>query len=171
MGNTFRLNIGVTPPYNADFDGDEMNMHAPQSADTRRELKDIMSVTKQIISPRENKPIITIVQDTLLGIYKLTNSYSIDYIMPKSKNLYLDNTTIIPVKSNTKDTVQNSIIECSVFTKSQFMNIITSLSTFDGTIPKPKYSYMYEKNKVELWTGNQVLSYILPDNINLTLKK
>ena len=26
-GNTFRLNVGVTPPYNADFDGDEMNMH------------------------------------------------------------------------------------------------------------------------------------------------
>ena len=30
-GNTFRLNVSVTPPYNADFDGDEMNMHAPQS--------------------------------------------------------------------------------------------------------------------------------------------
>ena len=30
-GNTFRLNISVTPPYNADFDGDEMNMHVPQS--------------------------------------------------------------------------------------------------------------------------------------------
>ena len=30
-GNTFRLNVSVTPPYNADFDGDEMNMHVPQS--------------------------------------------------------------------------------------------------------------------------------------------
>ena len=67
LGNTFRLNISVTPPYNADFDGDEMNLHAPQSVECVYELKDIMSVTKNIISPREHKPIITIVQDTLLG--------------------------------------------------------------------------------------------------------
>jgi DNA-directed RNA polymerase II subunit RPB1 len=33
--STFRMNISVTPPYNADFDGDEMNMHLPQSLETR----------------------------------------------------------------------------------------------------------------------------------------
>ena len=49
-----------------------MNMHAPQSIATSIELKEIMNVNKQIISVRENKPIITIVQDTLLGINKLT---------------------------------------------------------------------------------------------------
>jgi len=169
-GNTFRLNISVTPPYNADFDGDEMNLHAPQSIATRLELKDIMSVTKQIISPRENKPIITIVQDTLLGIYKLTNSYSIDYIMPKSNNLYLENTNIIPVKSNTTESIKNEIIQCSVFTKKQMMNILTPLSTFDGSYPKPYYSYKYNNNPVELWTGRQILSYILPKNINVSTK-
>ena len=55
-GNTFRLNVSVTPPYNADFDGDEMNLHAPQSIATRIELRDVMGVKYQIISPRENKP-------------------------------------------------------------------------------------------------------------------
>ena len=67
-GNTFRLNVSVTPPYNADFDGDEMNMHVPQSLASMCELINIASVKNQIISPRENKPIITIVQDTLLNI-------------------------------------------------------------------------------------------------------
>ena len=43
-GNTFRLNVSVTPPYNADFDGDEMNMHVPQSYETMIELKEIMNV-------------------------------------------------------------------------------------------------------------------------------
>ena len=44
-GNTFRLNISVTPPYNADFDGDEMNMHAPQSiCFCYDELREIVSV-------------------------------------------------------------------------------------------------------------------------------
>ena len=52
-GNTFRLNISVTPPYNADFDGDEMNMHVPQSIASMSELINIASVRNQINSPRE----------------------------------------------------------------------------------------------------------------------
>ena len=37
--STFRLNLTVTPPYNADFDGDEMNIHVPQSYQTIAETK------------------------------------------------------------------------------------------------------------------------------------
>ena len=48
IGNTFRLNVSVTPPYNADFDGDEMNMHVPQSIHSVSELINIASVNKQI---------------------------------------------------------------------------------------------------------------------------
>ena len=49
-GNTFRLNVSVTPPYNADFDGDEMNMHAPQSIASVTELVEYsVSVNYQII--------------------------------------------------------------------------------------------------------------------------
>lgn len=44
--STFRMNLSVTTPYNADFDGDEMNMHVPQSFETMAEIKEIMSVTK-----------------------------------------------------------------------------------------------------------------------------
>ena len=71
--NTFRLNVSVTKPYNADFDGDEMNMHVPQSIQTSVELKQLARVPSQIISPRHHSPIITPVQDTLLGIYRITN--------------------------------------------------------------------------------------------------
>ena len=78
-GNTFRLNVSVTPPYNADFDGDEMNMHAPQSVESVCELMNIAGVIHQIVSPRSNKPIITIVQDTLLGIHKLTRGERIEF--------------------------------------------------------------------------------------------
>jgi len=42
--STFRLNLTVTPPYNADFDGDEMNIHVPQSMETRAEAKELMNV-------------------------------------------------------------------------------------------------------------------------------
>ncbi|KZT68820.1 DNA-directed RNA polymerase II, subunit 1 [Daedalea quercina L-15889] len=70
--STFRLNLSVTPPYNADFDGDEMNMHVPQSEETRAELSQIAWVPRQIISPQANKPVMAIVQDTLCGIRKFT---------------------------------------------------------------------------------------------------
>lgn len=43
---TFRLNLSVTAPYNADFDGDEMNMHVPQNFETKAEIKEIMHVPK-----------------------------------------------------------------------------------------------------------------------------
>ncbi|KAK8871705.1 DNA-directed RNA polymerase II subunit RPB1 [Tritrichomonas musculus] len=66
-GSTFRLNLSVTTPYNADFDGDEMNLHVPQSQAARAEVKHIMLVPNQIISPQANKPVIGLVQDSLLG--------------------------------------------------------------------------------------------------------
>lgn len=57
-----RLNLSVTSPYNADFDGDEMNMHVAQSQETRAEMRQIMMVPRNIISPQANKPVIGIVQ-------------------------------------------------------------------------------------------------------------
>ena len=65
--NTFRLNVFVTAPYNADFDGDEMNLHAPQSVEAATELRMIAAVPLQIVSPRESTPIVSVVQDTLVG--------------------------------------------------------------------------------------------------------
>jgi DNA-directed RNA polymerase II subunit RPB1 len=70
--STFRLNLSVTSPYNADFDGDEMNLHVPQTYMTRAEVKEICMVPKQIVSPQKNAPVMGIVQDTLCGIRKFT---------------------------------------------------------------------------------------------------
>ena len=71
-GNTFRLNLSACKPYNADFDGDEMNMHVAQSYQALVELKNIASVKNQVISPSVNKPLIYLVQDSLLGISRIT---------------------------------------------------------------------------------------------------
>lgn len=71
-GNTFRLNLSATTPYNADFDGDEMNMHVPCSHDARAEVKELMMVSNNIVSPQSNRPVMGIVQDSLLACSKLT---------------------------------------------------------------------------------------------------
>ena len=69
--STFRLNLSVTSPYNADFDGDEMNLHVPQSEETRAEVKELCLVPNNIVSPQKNGPLMGIVQDSLAGVYKL----------------------------------------------------------------------------------------------------
>ena len=70
--STFRLNLSATEPYNADFDGDEMNMHIPQSVETKAEIREIMLVTRQIITPQNNCPVMGIVQDSLLACRRMT---------------------------------------------------------------------------------------------------
>ncbi|MDT7861299.1 MAG: DNA-directed RNA polymerase subunit A' [Saccharolobus sp.] len=71
-GLTFRLNLLVCPPYNADFDGDEMNLHVPQSEEAIAEAEEIMLVHKNIITPRYGGPIIGAAQDYISGAYLLT---------------------------------------------------------------------------------------------------
>ena len=66
-GNTFRLNLCCANPYNADFDGDEMNLHVPQSPAAIADVVTLMMVPTQIISPQANRPVMGIVQDSLLG--------------------------------------------------------------------------------------------------------
>ena len=70
---TFRLHPAVCPPYNADFDGDEMNLHIPQSEEARSEAKILMSVHDQILSPRYGGPIIGGIRDYLTAAYLLTS--------------------------------------------------------------------------------------------------
>jgi DNA-directed RNA polymerase II subunit RPB1 len=70
--STFRLNVSATRPYNADFDGDEMNMHVPQSIAAATELRYLASVLRNIISPRTSSPIIQLFQDTMTGIYRIS---------------------------------------------------------------------------------------------------
>jgi len=71
---TFRLNPCVCPPYNADFDGDEMNLHVPQGEEARTEARLLMQVQDQILSPRYGGPIIGAIRDSLSAAYLLTSN-------------------------------------------------------------------------------------------------
>ncbi len=78
---TFRLHPAVCPPYNADFDGDEMNLHIPQSEEARAEALTLMRVQDQILSPRYGGPIIGAIRDFLTSAYLLTKE---DTLLTKS---------------------------------------------------------------------------------------
>ena len=123
--STFRLNLSVTAPYNADFDGDEMNLHVPQSQESRAELENLCMVPLNIVSPQRNAPLMGIIQDTLCGIYKICR-----------RDVFL--------------------------TKEMVMNIMMWIPDWDGFIPQPAII-----KPTPRWTGKQMVSMILPDQLNL----
>jgi DNA-directed RNA polymerase subunit A' len=118
---TFRLNLCVCPPYNADFDGDEMNMHVFQTEESRAEAKSLMRVQEHILSPRFGGPIIGGIHDHISGAYLLTrlgSEYEEDEVFQIVKRAKIP-------------------------------------------LPKPKG---------EKWTGKEIFSLLLPDNMNMVYK-
>mmetsp|Transcript_6506 Transcript_6506/g.9894 ORF Transcript_6506/g.9894 Transcript_6506/m.9894 type:complete len:1765 (+) Transcript_6506:67-5361(+) len=70
--STFRLNLSCTAPYNADFDGDEMNLHVPQSLPARAEAELMMHAPRVVVSGQSNRPVMGIIQDSLIAVQKMT---------------------------------------------------------------------------------------------------
>ncbi|MBI2663465.1 DNA-directed RNA polymerase subunit A' [Candidatus Woesearchaeota archaeon] len=76
-GRSFRLNPAVCYPYNADFDGDEMNLHIPQTEEARAEAEVLMEVQTQLISPKHGLNVIGCMEDSVSGNYLLTREMNL----------------------------------------------------------------------------------------------
>lgn len=64
---TFRFNECCCGPFNADFDGDEMNLHLPQTEEAKAEAITLMGSKSNIITPRNGEPLIAAIQDFITG--------------------------------------------------------------------------------------------------------
>jgi DNA-directed RNA polymerase II subunit RPB1 len=74
---TFRLNIGITNPYNADYDGDEMNITVPRTIQSKIELEELADVKKLLINAQTSLPIYGCKIDAVTGAYLLTRDSDI----------------------------------------------------------------------------------------------
>ena len=101
-----------------------MNIHLPQSLQTRNELECLAAVPYQVLTPKDSKPIVSIVQDVALGVYRMTKS--VVFVSEK-----------------------------------QLMNLVATNTKFTGKLPLP-----FDDNEVRTWSGRQLLSTILPPNVN-----
>jgi len=70
-GRTFRLHPAAATPYNADFDGDEMNIHSPQTEEARAEAKILLDVKMNLMSPKNNTNLVGCIGDAITGNYLL----------------------------------------------------------------------------------------------------
>jgi DNA-directed RNA polymerase subunit A' len=125
-GKTFRLNLCVCPPYNADFDGDEMNLHVLQSEEARAEAQILMKVQEHILSPRFGGPVIGAIHDHITGTFMLTHRN------PK-------------------------------FAKNDTLFMLSRVR--HQPLPEP-----VEEEGELMWTGKQIFSLILPEDLDLTFK-
>ena len=145
-GDTFRFNVGVTNPYNADFDGDEMNMHMPQSVQAETELMHLPAVSKQLVSPSKNSPIIGIFQDSLLGSFLFTRAHKSD-------------TGIEPNKMSPKDAMNLLMMSKSVDT-SKFGKSVSTFEVLSQIMPPltcKQNTNLFDSEKDEPSTSNTVL--------------
>lgn len=79
---TFRFNECVCAPYNADFDGDEMNLHVPQTQEARAEALELMGVVNNILTPKSGEPLVAATQDFITASYLSTRK---DVFMDRSE--------------------------------------------------------------------------------------
>ncbi|MGS0745424.1 DNA-directed RNA polymerase subunit beta' [Syntrophomonas erecta subsp. sporosyntropha] len=71
-GRALQLHPLVCTAYNADFDGDQMAVHVPLSAEAQTEARLLMLASNNILNPKDGKPVVTPTQDMVIGIYYLT---------------------------------------------------------------------------------------------------
>ena len=141
---SFRFNLAATKSFNADYDGDEMNIHAPQSHESRAELQELCSTSQNIISLQSSKPNILIVQDNLLASYLMTNPTS--YKLDKPEFFSIANEAI---------SVDGSPFPTNLILKK--IKNIQKVLRMHGKDPYP-------------FTGRGLFSLALPDDFNYTAK-
>ena len=129
-GHTFRLSLVVASPYNADFDGDEMNLHVPQSWTARAECATLLSVAQNIVGPQSNKPTMGIVQDSLLGLHLMS-------------------------------------LPSTLVSRNDFCRMLGATMRTTKSLPPPALVLWSQETKVSYWTGKQVFSKLLPEDLYL----
>lgn len=156
-GNTFRMNGSVTQPYNADFDGDEMNGHIPQTPEGIMEARELLTLKKQLISSRHASPIVILMEDAIAGIFMLTHpemKISKDLAMYYFQVAGIDN----PIAPDLGDMYSGKAIFSSLlpkdfnfkFTSSEFAKLLNK-------IDQKSESYKIIKKESEVIIENGVL--------------
>ncbi|MCM3413291.1 DNA-directed RNA polymerase subunit beta' [Metabacillus litoralis] len=151
-GRAIRLHPLVCTAYNADFDGDQMAVHVPLSAEAQAEARILMLAAQNILNPKDGKPVVTPSQDMVLGNYYLTleRAGAIgEGMIFKDTNEALLAYQNGYVHLHTRVAVQASSLKNQTFTEEQNkMLLVTSVGKliFNEILPE-SFPYMNEPTK------------------------
>ncbi len=171
-GRAIKLHPLVCTAYNADFDGDQMAVHVPLSAEAQAEARLLMLAAHNILNPKDGKPVVTPSQDMVLGCYYLTiekegeigegmlirdpNEALVAY---QNKYATLQTRVVIPVKALNK----------TCFTeKQQNALLATTIGkiVFNGIFP-PDFPYLNAPTKENLIEGTPDDYFIYDKGVNI----
>ncbi|KAJ0395349.1 hypothetical protein ATCC90586_007781 [Pythium insidiosum] len=150
---TFRFNECVCSPYNADFDGDEMNMHLPQTEEARTEAITLMGVEQNLITPRNGEPLVAATQDFLTAAYLLTQ-----------KNVFFNREQfcqVIAIMSDALDHIELPppavILPVRLWTGKQVINLLVRPNTQTNVLVNLELKERnYTANKYMCWKDGYV---------------
>lgn len=171
-GHTLKFNPCNCGPYNADFDGDEMNVHVPQTELARVELIELMPPSRNIVLARSSAPIIALVQDFLLGVFKMSMRDTF-FNWREAMDILFVATSVRDDKDDYNDSRLNDMqlpwpacsipcpkcLDCTDDDDGYFDD--------DGNTTSREKLYganerCYGRRRIGRWTGKQLLSLTLP---------
>jgi len=150
VGLQFKLPLPCTKPFNADFDGDEMNIHALQDYGAIAEAQEIMSVPHQMVTPQNNSVIISLVQDSIVGAYMMSRK---DAFVNREQAMQL----CMHIHYSTK---ADDYCEMPLRNPRSFADDLCN-----SLLPQP--AILKAGSKGPFWTGKQILSWCLPSQLSL----
>ncbi|KAJ0985807.1 hypothetical protein J5N97_004163 [Dioscorea zingiberensis] len=186
---TLRFNESVCNPYNADFDGDEMNLHVPQTEEARTEALMLMGVQNNLCTPKNGEILVASTQDFLTSSYLITRkdtfydratfSLLCSYMGDGMEPIDIPTPALIkPVELWTGKQLFSVLIRPNAHTR-VYLNLTTKEKIFskpDGICPTmcPRDGYVYFRNselicgqlgKATLGNGNKdgLFSVLLRD--------
>ncbi len=153
-GKSLRVAPSVVVAYNADFDGDEMNVHVPQTCEARAEAIEIMAVERCALSSQNAMPLVGLIMDAVVGVHLMCRR---DALLDRAEAAQLmcascssphDHAKLVEVVGIDTD----GVFSCSCAEHAR---------TFD--LPPPAvFGRRPSGERVELWTGAQLVSRALP---------
>jgi len=117
-GSAIQIHPLVCPPFNADFDGDQMAVHVLLTQKAKWEAKEIMLSAKNLLKPATGEPVVTPSQDIVLGCYYLTLVNDREVIKKvfasSTEAIYAYEAGEIKIQTKIKIRIEGKIIESSV---------------------------------------------------------
>ena len=126
-GKTFRVNPVVVAPYNADFDGDEMNLHILQTEEAQSEARHLMKVEGQLLSPRHGHALIKPQEDHVSGLYFLTRDDSYFTKAEAASMLYLIGITELPEPDGSDGTFSGKLLFSQLLPSDLSLKVMSKL--------------------------------------------
>ena len=151
LNSTFEINPAVCTSYNADFDGDEMNLHTPQTQDARADARELLLVDHNICSPQTGRPVVTALQDMVDVMFRLSSPGT---FLPKT--LFCDMMCGMDLEGES-GARYSTLPEPAIWVR----------STSGGGGDKETGTNAFQT----YWTGAQLVSLAFPPRLNYTSRK